>query len=214
MSINYDETYFTNGVDGYNNYHDFPHFALRAQWLVSTYNALGFKNKIYVLGCAYGYLIKHCLLLDPTFPIYGVEFSQYAYNQSLEVGVQDRITLLDINNFDFPADMDVCISWDFFDCLVSDAQAQTIIAKLANCKFQAHIICVDDGGQDAIDYVNYGYFIRTADQWKTWFEVGNKPTQEDIYLVEFHSGFVWHRTPVAWHLESHLVPLSGGRVSD
>jgi len=213
MSINFNETYFTNGADGYPNYHDYPHFALRANWLVNLYNSLGFSNKIYVLGCAYGYLIKHCLDLDPTFPIYGVEFSQHAYDQSLAVGVQDRITLLDVNNFSFPADMEVCISWDFFDSIQSDVQAQAIIAKLADCKLQMHVICTDDGGQDAIDYANFGYFIRNITQWETWFEVDNKPAQEDLYLVEYHSRIVWHRNPTGWQEELHGIPLSGDRVS-
>ena len=214
MSENYEENYFNDSTVGYKNYTDYPHFQARAQWIYDAYTSFGYSGTVYILGCAYGYIIKHLLEIDPTFPVYGIEFSQYAYDQSAIVGVQDRITLMDAQNFTPPNDMNIVISWNFFDALDNITTARNIISKINNskCKLQMHIICTADEGYDWDSM----YLIRSLADWKTDFEVDLKASQLSTYLIEYHTKNVWRCTSVpTWELETGLqVPLCWDLVTN
>jgi len=60
----------------YDNYAEFPFHASRAEWIGTSYPAVG---KIIVVGCAYGYLVKHLRLLG--LQAWGFDLSQFAIDR-------------------------------------------------------------------------------------------------------------------------------------
>jgi hypothetical protein len=60
----------------YDGYQEFPYFANRAAWIQAQYPGVG---KIAVIGCAYGYLVKHLRLLG--LQAWGYDLSQWALNR-------------------------------------------------------------------------------------------------------------------------------------
>jgi len=142
--MNFDETYYTTDIKGAI---DHPHFKERANWIDEYIT--GDNPKVYILGCGFGYIIKHLRLLGVN--AYGVELP-YAYSQR----VTDYMFECDIKDADM-SDADYIFSWNILDCL-SDDSVKGIIENLK--KFtcpQIHILCASG------DYK--GYFIKPVDYW-------------------------------------------------
>ncbi len=86
MNLQYDETYFAGDqVAGYSNYGE-PNYRdtdTAASKLIAkakTYNWDLTNAKVLVVGCAYGYLVKHLVLLG--VDAYGMDISSYAISQA------------------------------------------------------------------------------------------------------------------------------------
>lgn len=212
MSLKFDEEYFEKGV-GYGNYEDYPHFNQRAQWLYNYITSNNLTGKIYILGCGYGYVIKHLIDLGiPSNRIIGLETSTYAYQEATNLGVDQSLDTTDVKDFDFSAvvDIDIIISWNVLDCLPNETIAQEVITKLnqmANLQF--HIICVIDDDPDAQNYINQYYFIKDLSYWTNLFG------KEEVVLVEYGTGRVWRRDVIDWKREPNWkIPLCWGRVSE
>src|SRR3990172_72968 len=87
MAIAYDETYFSGGgnIGGYDNYSEtnYRDTSTRTGQLIqktvdSGINIVG--KKVLVLGCAYGYLVKHLVSLG--VDAYGLDISTFAISQA------------------------------------------------------------------------------------------------------------------------------------
>ena len=208
--------YYNNSLIGYWNYRDYPHFAQRAQWIYDMYVNNGMTGEVWVVGCGWGWVIKHLLELVPSAgasKIHGVVFSQYEYDQAINVvGLTDtNIELVDADTKTFPA-MDICITWNFFDSLpVDDAKVQRIVDKfVANATVQAHVICVTDNDPDAQKYTDSGYNIQSGAYWADKFTNANTTA----YFVEYATGKVWRKNPTWSTITGFDMPTSWGRVSD
>lgn len=142
--MDFDANYYTTEVDGSK---DHPHFLQRAQWIKEFIE--GENQKIYILGCGFGHLVKHLRLLGVN--AYGVELS-YAYSQR----VIDEVFECDIKDADL-SDADYIFSWNVLDTLSEDSVEEIVEnLNLYSCP-QIHVMCC--GG----DYPNY--FIKPISYW-------------------------------------------------
>ena len=104
MGLIFDESYYNNEIRG--NI-DHPHFKQRAEWIKNYIK--GEDPKVYILGCAFGWTVKH--LRELGVNAWGVEFS-YAY----EHRVTEYIFECNIKDADL-SDADYIFSWNVFDTL-------------------------------------------------------------------------------------------------
>jgi len=211
MSLQFNEGYFKG--EGYGNYRDYPHFLQRAEWIYNYITSNSLTGKIYILGCGYGYVIKHLINLGISADrIIGLETSTYAYQEATNLGVEQSLDTTDVKDFDFSAitDIDIIISWNVLDCLLDETTAQEVVAKLnqmANLQF--HIICVVDDDSDSENYIKLYYFIKNLSYWTNLFG------KEEVVLIEYRTGRVWRRDTIDWKREPNWkIPLSWGRVSE
>jgi len=217
MPIIFDETYF-NSSQGYINYYNYPHFKLRAQWLYNMYVARGYTGKIYILGAGYGYIIKELLEIVPPQAhdrIVGIEFSQYAYDQAVALGVGDNMMLIDAINVIYPNDLDIVISWNVLDCMPNDAVATTICNLLSDKAVeQLHVLCTEDTDHNADSYKAEDYYIQSRAYWASKF-ANVDPITQKIVMVEFDTGDNWRKTTSGWEKFTGVnVPLTKSRVSN
>jgi len=217
MTITFDETYF-NSSQGYINYYNYPHFKLRAQWLYDIYVARGYTGKIYIIGVGYGYIIKELLDIVPVQAhnkIVGIEFSQYAYDQAVALGVGDNVVLIDAKDMTYPNDLDIVVSWNVLDCIPNDTVATAICNLLSDKAVeQLHVLCTDDTDHNADSYKTEGYYIQTRAYWAGKF-VNVDPATQKIIMVEFNTGDNWRKTVSGWEKFTGLnVPLTKLRVSN
>jgi len=214
LTIIFEEDYFTTGDIGYKDYKDSLHFRNRAQWIIDYYNFLGISGKVYLLGCAYGYTIKH--MIDLGFngdKVLGIESSTWAFNKTVEVGTHEYVFFCDIDNYNWTTvtDNDLIISWSVLDCITDETKLSSIIKKLnGSGAYQLHVLSVDDSSVNCEDYKSYGYLIKPLSYWQDLFTVTG------TILIEFDSALVWRRAnPVKWNnIIGTYVPLNLTRVSD
>lgn len=211
--MEFGEVYY-NGGNGYGDYKDYPHFYQRAEWLYNYYINHNLTGKVYVIGCGYGYVIKH-LIEDfgvPSNRVKGIEFSSYAYQKATELGLDQYLTFINIEDFDFSTipDLDIVVSWNVLDCLPNETVAEQVVNKLNQVAgIQLHIICVVDDDPNAQNYIDNYYFIKNRSYWANLFN------KEKTILVEYESKKVWRRTLTEWIREyGWNIPLCWGKVSE
>ena len=210
--MQFDEDYY-HGLIGFGNYQNYPHFYKRAEWLYNYYIDHNLTGKVYIVGCGYGYVIKH-LIEDfnvPSNRVKGLEFSAYAYQQATNLGLDQYLTFIDIQDFDFSSipDLDIVVSWNVLDCLPNETKAQQVINKLNQVtNLQMHIICITNDDPNAQKYIDLGYFIKNRAYWANLF------TNNGTLIIEYHTGRNWKKTSSGWIEQFDLnVPTSGKRVS-
>jgi predicted TPR repeat methyltransferase len=147
------------------DYSDHIKFAKRASWLFK----LGYKH-ITIIGCAYGFTIKHLVETFEFTNVVGIDKSQWAVSKAHELGLQDYVIQTDILLHDF-TNTELIISWSVLDTLSSDDEALSI-ANYLNLfkKTQIHVISMSGD-----NYKEWGYYIRSYDYWRSLFP--------DAYLV-------------------------------
>ena len=103
MSLEFNERYFTEDIKD----RDYPHYLKRAEWIVNYINP---NSIVYVLGCGFGYLVKH--LKDLGVNVIGVEIADYAFQNKKS----DSILHSDVLDIDY-SNADYLFSWNLLDCL-------------------------------------------------------------------------------------------------
>jgi len=198
MPITFDETYFNDGSIGYKNYSNNLRFYQRAEWL----SKLGFDH-ITILGCAYGYTIKH-LIEDFNFTnVKGIEKSKWAVDKATELGLAPYIYPLDAIYYDY-IDTDLIVSWNVMDTLSSEDEALTI-ANYLNLfkKTQIHILSMSDS-PNTQEYIDMGYFMKPYSYWRSLFP--------NAYLVCWECKKVYLPTENSPSIGN--VPLSSTEVAN
>ena len=160
--MDFNEAYYTTSEFGLKGYSDRELFTKRAEWL----NSLGYKH-ITILGCGYGFTVKH-LIDDFNFiNVIGIDKSKWAVSKSHELGLQDHVIQSDILLYNF-FNTELIISWSVLDTLSSEAEALSIAnyLRLFN-KTQIHIMSMSDG--KGSPYSEWGYHIRPYSYWRSLF---------------------------------------------
>lgn len=202
MAITFDEDYFKG--NGYGDYKDYPHFEARANWVKTYYDAQGFTGLIYELGCASGYGLKR--MQDLGLSVSGIDASDYTHQESSKTGTDGIYYKVNVKDYIYPS-IDLVLSWNFFDCLINEKEAEDIIVKLnAAAIRQIHIVCVT-GNADSQHFINQGYFIKSMDYWKNLFGDGT-------ILVDYSSGAVWEKDGTWTQVYGWKIPTCWGMVSD
>ena len=218
--MSFDEQFYKGGM-GYSNYRDFPHFARRASWIAGKYKDKAFKGSIWIVGCGWGFVVKHLRDLLPVEQqqlVKGLTFSQYEYEQSVNVvGLPpDSIEVSDAADKFFPQ-MDMAISWNFLDCLPpsDEEKAIAICSKLSTmARYQIHVICMSDNDINAELYIKDGYNIKSLEYWQRKFDLV-KPPEQEIFLVDYGTNTVSKKTVEGWIPEKNfLLPTSWKRTSE
>jgi len=197
MPITFDEEYFTNSNIGYINYRDDIRFYNRAKWL----SELGY-NHITVIGCAYGFTVKH-LIDDFNFTnVKGVEKSAWAMTKGTEMGLLGYIFPSDISLYNY-ANTDLIVSWNVLDTMASDIEVEILSSHLNSSeKTQIHVLSMADSANTQ-DYIDMGYLMRSYEFWRSMFP--------DAYLVCSECRKVYNpegKEPL------HSVPLIKDWVAD
>lgn len=220
MSLQFDNNYYS-GLVGYGNYQNYPHFALRAEWIYNRYIEHSFTREIWVIGAGWGWLVKEVRDLLPVGQksrCKGIVFSQYEKDKSMDVvGLVDgAIELIDAENKIYP-EMDIAVSWNFLDSLPpnNENKITAICNKLINkAVYHTHIICMSTNDPNAQKYIDLGYNIKTRGYWRDKFDAINAPTQHCV-LVNYHTENNSRKTPTGWENASGLnIPLCGTKVSE
>ncbi len=214
LTLKFDKTFFVGGEQGYLNYADFPHFKQRAEWLYNYYVTNNLQGSVYILGVAYGYILKHLQKIIPPELInkfQGIEISVHAYNQCIRNGVDDQVTLIDATEFDWSSipNIDLVISWNVLDCLPNKEKAEKLIKLLnANANRQIHLLSVIDDNHNSDNYLKEGYLIENRSFWVQFL------TNTGTVLVDSDTGKVWLYTIRGWQEEKDWkIPQVWGQVT-
>ncbi len=178
MSLQFDEKFFTEDIKDV----DYPHYLKRAEWIANYINP---NSIVYILGCGFGYLIKH--LRELGINAIGIEVGEYAYDRKKD----DSIIYDDIVNIDY-SNAHYLFSWNVLDCL--NEQKAVEVANHLN-KFSAqqiHIICTGE------HFIEQGYFIKPMSYWEGLFP--------NTILIEYETRKVFNssslKIPLSWELVS------------
>ncbi len=160
MPIIFNEKYFNE--DGYGGYKNYPHFALRADWINKN-----LTGNILEIGSAFGFLIEELSLLN--IEIEGIEKSEYAVSQN-NSSIKNKITTKDVVNHIFLTDeYDWIISWNTLDCLDDETHAENVASTLnKGTKNQLHIISMHEN-PNSPSYIRDGYFMKSSKYWCNLF---------------------------------------------
>jgi SAM-dependent methyltransferase len=184
----FDEAYYVSDLPK----GDYPHYTDRATWIQANYGG----KRVIELGCGFGHVIK--ALRDSGIVAWGVDLSQHAFDNTVAPGFIFLSSAQDYKNQ--LRNQDFVISWNFLDCMTDEAEAELVGDALARPTTQYHVICVDDGSQQAQDYKDRGYFIMPVSYWLNLL-------RSDAVIVEYHSRIVHN------HTGELLMPLSWAFVS-
>lgn len=210
MTFTFGEEFFKSNYDEYKNY---PHFYERALWLNDYYISNKFSKKIIIVGCGFGYTIKHLLEINPdlTDKVLGIDISQYCYEKAIEMGLEKHFILSDAIDFDWKnEEIDLICSWNFLDCLPDEQKATELIELFnQNSTSQLHISCISDETNELIDYSSQGFFIRSIDFWANI--IGGVAS----IIVQYDSGNVYMLNDYnEWvFIEGLKIPLCWDKVS-
>ena len=183
MTLQFDERFFTEEIRD----EDFPHNKKRAEWIVNYINP---DSIVYILGCGFGYLVKH--LRDLGVNAIGIEIAEYAYNLKKD----DSIVHESIENIDY-SNAHYIFSWNVLDCL-NEQNVMNIASHLNKFSAQQiHIVCCLED-KTAHKYVNQGYFIKSVSYWQNLMP---------------NAIFVEYGTEKVYGTESLKIPLSWDKVS-
>jgi len=141
----FDETFFNTQCKQL----DHKHFQTRAWWIK---NEIPLGTHVYILGCGFGYLVKHLRLLD--VEAWGIETSEYAYDHR----VSDYVLLSAAEDFDYPEGCYI-YSWNMLDC-VNEEIAENIAVAIYGHKGM-HVVCTGDYD---------GFYIQPLSYWLELFE--------------------------------------------
>ena len=181
--MEFDERFFTEEIRD----EDFPHYLKRAKWIVDYINP---NSIVYILGCGFGYTVKH--LRDLGVNAIGIEVGEYAYNLKKD----DSIIYDDIVNIDY-SNADYLLSWNLLDCL-NETKATEIANHLNGFSAQQiHIVCCLEDNT-AHKFINQGYFIKTVEYWQN--------LMPNAIIVEYG-------TEKVYGIDSLKIPLSWNKVS-
>lgn len=184
MILKFDERFFTEEIRA--NI-DHPHFLQRAKWIA---NYIKLNSIVYILGCGFGYLVKH--LRDLEVNVIGIEISDYAY----EHRKNQSIILADIVNIDY-SNADYIFSWNVLDCL-NEKKAVEIANHLNKFSAQQiHIVCCLED-KTSQKYIKQGYFIKSILYWQKLMP---------------NAIFVEYGTEKVYGIDSLKIPLSCNKVS-
>lgn len=187
--MQFDEDYF-NGL-GYSQYQDYPHFALRADWINKN-----LSGNILEIGCGYGFLLYHLSLQGKEN--FGIDNSSYVETK-VDTNIKAKFQRIDIKDYSIGTKFGWCVSWNVLDCLIDETDAIAVTTKLKTFAInQLHIVCMS--GQNFIDQ---SYFIRDIIYWRTLLP--------DAYLVDYQTKKVY--IPDGQQTLS-AIPLCWGMVTD
>ena len=206
MTFTFGEEFFKSNYGEYKNY---LHFYERALWLNNYYISNKYSKKIVIVGCGFGYTIKHLLEINPdlTDKVLGIDISQYCYDQAIEIGLEKNFILSDAMKFDWQSeDIDLICSWNLLDCLPDEQKATELIELFnKNSTSQLHISCISDETNELIDYSSQGFFIRSIDFWANILDgVGSIIVQYDsgnVYMLNDYNEWVFIKglkIPLCW----------------
>lgn len=183
MSLEFNERFFTEEIRD----EDFPHYLKRAKWIA---NYIKPNSIVYILGCGFGYLIKHLRELE--INAIGIEVGEYAYNRRKD----DSIICADIVDIDY-SNAHYLFSWNVLDCLNEEKAVE--IANHLN-KFSAqqiHIVCCLED-KTAHKFIDQNYFIKSVAYWQNLMP---------------KAIFVEYGTEKVYGIDSLKIPLCGDKVS-
>ena len=147
----FDETYYHTEIRGEV---DHPHFQQRAEWIKEFIKQINPTAPVYILGCAFGYLVKH--LRELGVVAYGVESSEYAVSQR----VSEFVVCAKAETFPFPSyNPYYTFSWNMLDCLTEDVVS--ILSQNLKNSIQIHVVCCSG------DYPRY--LIKPMEYWRKYF---------------------------------------------
>ncbi|MEE9438981.1 MAG: hypothetical protein V3V14_08285 [Saprospiraceae bacterium] len=185
MSLEFDERFFTEEIRD----EDFPHYLERAKWID---NYIEPDSIVYILGCGFGYLVKH--LRDLGVNTFGVDIGDYAnQNKKSDYIFKECVATINLTNADY------IFSWNMLDCL-----DETIAPKIAtnlnkHSVPQIHIVCCLEDVKSAQSFLEQGYFIKSIQYWQNLMP---------------NAMFVEYNTEKVYGVDSLKIPLSAGKVSD
>lgn len=186
MAIIYNEHYFNNGGDigGYSNYSEpnYRNTSIRSNQLIQKVAELAVNiigKKVLVLGCAYGYLVKHLVLLG--VDAYGMDISSFAISQApfeiasrifvgdarLESSYIQAKTLAGLTKKNDK--FDLIIDEDMIGCL-TDAEA------IVFCTFGRNYSIMLYHLVDVSPHLAQWYNLHTLEEWKA--VVGASPKEK------------------------------------
>jgi 2-polyprenyl-3-methyl-5-hydroxy-6-metoxy-1,4-benzoquinol methylase len=145
----YTEGYFEHAEGShYHGYEDWPQFKQRAEWLIKTYRLLERPSKVFEIGCAKGYLLKH--LFAAGVAVKGCDMSDYA----VQAAAHKYAIVADITKEFFDLSRyDVIVSFDLLEHIHEEDLA-FVFKTLKTAKQQFHMITTleyDFGG----DHTHY-----------------------------------------------------------
>jgi hypothetical protein len=165
---------------------DHPHFKERSTWVHSLHGTKPVK----VLGCGYGRTVWW--LNEMGVEVSGLEVSAYAIKNSY---IPDRVfKTLSVAKGDF------VVSWNMLDAVSSEAKALKLIKKINRAEASYHVLCTDDGRQEAKNFKKDGFFIRHIDWWL-------ERVDKHVVLVDYYS-----KKPYNTKKKLHM-PLCWGLIS-
>ena len=183
MTLQFDERFFTEDVRD----EDFPHYLERAKWID---NYIKPDSIVYIIGCGFGYLVKHLRGLGVN--AIGIEIAEYAYNLKKD----DSIVHESIENIDY-SNAHYIFSWNVLDCL-NEQNVMNIASHLNKFSAQQiHIVCCLED-KTAYKYVNQGYFIKSVSYWQNLMP---------------NAIFVEYGTEKVYGTETLKIPLCWDKVS-
>ena len=167
--MEFDEQYYKTEIRGAI---DHPHFRQRAEWIKATVPP---DSIVYILGCAFGWTVKHLRELGIT--AYGIESSEYAYSQR----VSEYVFHAKAEELPGYFQDAFIFSWNVLDCL--NEESATKLAIHLQGFNQCHIVSCSG------DYP--GYFIRPLAWWKTLFEFFAVFIDHENPISEYHVPTSW-----------------------
>lgn len=194
-NITYDENYFTGGSDaGYDEYSEanYRDTSTRSDQLITKAQANGINpvgKKVLVLGCAYGYLVKHLVSLG--VDAYGMDISSFAISQAPAV-ISSRVFVADARleaSFDQAKTLagltkrndkfDLIIDEDMITSL-TDAEAVTFctLGKSFSNMFY-HLV-------DVSPHLSQWYNLHTLAEWRTL--IGTSPKEKWFERFSWEEG--------------------------
>lgn len=168
----FDEAYFMGdnvaepNPAGYSNYERDSYTnetaVARAERIISICQETGLViNTALVIGCAYGYLVKAFTNLG--VQAYGLDISPFAINESIRLGITDKVILGDACSSEsyavLPVHFDVIIEEDMLCCLTDEEAVRLCNVARFKTDFFLHLLREAPG---RAEYYNY----HDIDDWK------------------------------------------------
>jgi SAM-dependent methyltransferase len=169
---------------------DHLHFQARADWIIANHGG----KRVLDIGCGFGAVVAK--LRAASIVAWGMDGSQYAVDNTYAPGFVFHTSAQNSGNE--IKNQDFVVSWNFLDCLASEAEATAVVAKLDNASTNYHVICMDNGDNQSQRYKDQGYFIKSLTYWQA--------LMPGMVIIDYHTQNVYGATDV-------FIPLSWDLIS-